>query len=150
VTEFNYRISDERVAHVFVGLAVSDREEAAAIGRTFAEHGFDALDLVDDDLAKDHIRHMVGGPSRLARDERIYRFQFPERPGALVRFLASMHPDWNITLFHYRNQGADYGRILIGIQVPEADRAALRDFTAALGYPCVDETENPIYRLFLR
>ncbi len=150
VTEFNYRISDERVAHVFVGLAVNNREEAVAIGRSFAEHGFDALDLVDDDLAKDHIRHMVGGPSRLARDERIYRFQFPERPGALMRFLASMHPDWNITLFHYRNQGADYGRILIGIQVPDADRAALRDFTAALGYPCVDETENPIYRLFLR
>jgi threonine dehydratase len=150
VTEFNYRISDERVAHVFVGLAVNNREEAVAIGRTLAEHGFDALDLLDDDLAKDHIRHMVGGPSRLARDERIFRFQFPERPGALMRFLASMHPDWNISLFHYRNQGADYGRILIGIQVPEADRAALRDFTATLGYPCVDETENPIYQRFLR
>jgi threonine dehydratase len=150
VTEFNYRISDERVAHVFIGLAVGDREEAVAVGRSFTEHGFDTLTLMDDDLAKDHIRHMVGGPSRLARGERIYRFQFPERPGALMRYLASMHPDWNITLFHYRNQGADYGRILIGIQVPDSDQAALRDFTAALGYPCVDETENPVYRLFLR
>ena len=150
VTEFNYRISDERVAHVFVGIAVGNREEANAIGHKFAEHCFDALDLVNDDLAKDHMRHMVGGPSRLARDERIYRFQFPERPGALVRFLTSMHPDWNITLFHYRNQGADYGRILIGIQVPDGDRAVLGDFIDSLGYPCVDETDNPICRLFLR
>ncbi|WP_390699297.1 threonine ammonia-lyase, biosynthetic [Gemmata massiliana] len=149
VTEFNYRISDERVAHVFVGLAVSDREEARALHWTFTDMGFEALDLVDDDLAKDHIRHMVGGPSRLARDERLYRFQFPERPGALVRFLAAMPPDWNISLFHYRNQGADYGRILVGLQVPAGDRAAFEAFTAALGYPCVDETANPVYRLFL-
>ena len=148
VTEFNYRISDERVAHVFVGLAVADRAEAAAIGRAFAECGFAALDLVDDDLAKDHVRHMVGGPSPLARGERLYRFQFPERPGALMRFLSSMHPDWNISLFHYRNQGADYGRILVGIQVPDA--AAFREFADTLGYPWVDETENPVYRLFLR
>ncbi len=147
VTEFNYRISDEREAHVFVGLAVRDREEAAAIGRTFDENGFAALDLVDDDLAKDHIRHMVGGPSRLARGERLYRFQFPERPGALVKFLASMHPDWNISLFHYRNQGADYGRILIGVQAPDA--SAFGEFALALGYPWIDETENPVYRLFL-
>lgn len=148
VTEFNYRISDERVAHMFVGMAVTDRAESAAIGRAFAENGFAALDLVDDDLAKDHIRHMVGGPSPLARGERLYRFQFPERPGALVKFLASMHPDWNISLFHYRNQGADYGRILVGVQVPDA--GAFREFADTLGYPWVDETENPVYRLFLR
>lgn len=148
VTEFNYRISDDRAAHVFVGLAVTDRADAVAIGRSFADNGFAALDLVDNDLAKDHVRHMVGGPSPLARGERLYRFQFPERPGALMTFLASMHPEWNISLFHYRNQGADYGRILVGIQVPDA--AAFRAFADALGYPWVDETENPVYRLFLR
>ena len=148
VTEFNYRISSEREAHVFVGLAVTDRTEAGEIARSFAQNGFAALDLVDDDLAKDHIRHMVGGPSRWAESERLYRFQFPERPGALVRFLTSMHPDWNISLFHYRNQGADYGRILVGVQVPDA--SAFRAFADALGYPWVDETDNPVYRLFLR
>jgi threonine dehydratase len=148
VTEFNYRISDERAAHVFVGLAVTDRAEAAAIGRALAESGFAALDLVDDELAKDHVRHMVGGRSPLARGERLYRFQFPERPGALMTFLARMHPDWNISLFHYRNQGADHGRILVGIQVPDASMFGA--FADALGYPWVDETENPVYRLFLR
>jgi threonine dehydratase len=148
VTEFNYRISDERVAHVFVGLAVASREEVGAIGRAFAEAGFDALDLTGDDLSKDHVRHMVGGPSSLARGERLYRFQFPERPGALFKFLASMHPDWNISLFHYRNQGADYGRILVGVQTPDA--SAFQEFARGLGYPWVDETENPVYRLFLR
>ena len=93
---------------------------------------------------------MVGGRSRLARDERLYRFQFPERPGALMRFLSSMHPDWNISLFHYRNQGADYGRILVGIQVPSDENADFRAFLETLAYPCVDESENPVYRLFLR
>lgn len=92
---------------------------------------------------------MVGGRSELARDERLYRFVFPERPGALMKFLSSMHPDWNISLFHYRNQGADYGRILVGIQVPRGDAAALRDFLAGLNYPFEDETANPAYRLFL-
>lgn len=148
VTEFNYRISNARVAHVLVGLAVADRAEASSIGRAFTDAGFTARDLGNDDLAKDHVRHMVGGPSDLAGGERLYRFQFPERPGALVRFLASMHPDWNISLFHYRNQGADYGRILVGVQVPDA--AAFREFADTLGYPCIDETENPAYRLFLR
>ena len=93
---------------------------------------------------------MVGGRSRLACDERLYRFEFPERPGALMRFLSSMHPDWNISLFHYRNQGADYGRILVGIQVPSGEKASFREFVDGLAYPCVDETENPVYRLFLR
>jgi threonine dehydratase len=148
VTEFNYRISDARAAHVFVGLAVTDRAETAAVGRAFTEAGFAALDLTGDDLAKDHVRHMVGGPSALARGERLYRFQFPERPGALAKFLSSMHPDWNISLFHYRNQGADYGRILVGVQVPDA--GAFRAFADTLGCPWADETENPVYRLFLR
>ena len=93
---------------------------------------------------------MVGGRSELARNERLYRFIFPERPGALMRFLSSMHPDWNISLFHYRNQGADYGRILVGIQVPRGDNAALRDFLSSLNYPFEDESNNPVYQLFLR
>ena len=93
---------------------------------------------------------MVGGRSELARDERLFRFEFPERPGALMRFLAAMHPGWNISLFHYRNQGADYGRILVGIQVPRGDEAAFDDFLRTLAYPCVEETHNPVYGLFLR
>ena len=150
VTEFNYRISDAAVAHVFVGLSTKKRSESAKIAADFRRHGFETVDLTDDELAKQHIRHMVGGRSELARDERLYSFAFPERPGALMKFLSAMHPEWNISLFHYRNQGADHGRILVGLQVPRRDRAALRAFLADLDYPCVDETENPVYRLFLR
>jgi threonine dehydratase len=150
VTEFNYRISDERLAHVFVGISTSNRGESEKIARNFERHGFPTLDLTHDELAKQHVRHMVGGRSDLARDERLYRFVFPERPGALMRFLSHMHPEWNISLFHYRNQGADYGRILVGIQVPKQDKKAFREFLDTLAYPCEDETDNPVYRLFLR
>ncbi|NRT56912.1 threonine ammonia-lyase, biosynthetic [Sphaerotilus uruguayifluvii] len=150
VTEFNYRISDERVAHIFVGLSTKTRGESAEIGALFASQGFNAVDLTHDELAKTHLRHLVGGRSELARDERVFRFEFPERPGALMRFLSSMHPDWNISLFHYRNQGADYGRILVGIQVPAADDAAFGEFLDTLAYPFTEETDNPVYRLFLR
>ncbi|HEY8880175.1 MAG TPA: threonine ammonia-lyase, biosynthetic, partial [Roseateles sp.] len=149
VTEFNYRIADAKVAHIFVGIAISKPDEAARLARTFTKAGFETLDLTNDELAKQHIRHMVGGRSELARHERLYRFVFPERPGALMRFLSSMHPDWNISLFHYRNQGADYGRILVGIQVPKGDAGALREFLDGLNYPFEDETANPVYRLFL-
>jgi threonine dehydratase len=149
VTEFNYRIADAAVAHIFVGVAISKPDEAAKLARTFSKAGFETLDLTNDELAKQHVRHMVGGRSELARDERLYRFVFPERPGALMKFLSSMHPDWNISLFHYRNQGADYGRILVGIQVPRGDAAALREFLGSLNYPFEDETANPAYRLFL-
>ncbi len=149
VTEFNYRISDAKQAHVFVGIAIANRDESARLARSFERHGFRALDLSDDELAKQHVRHLVGGRSELARDERLFRFVFPERPGALMRFLSSMHPSWNITLFHYRNQGADYGRILVGIQVPKADNKAFGEFLESLAYPCEDETDNPVYRLFL-
>jgi len=150
VTEFNYRISDEKVAHVFVGLSITRRDEVEKVERNFVRHGFPTLNLTDDELAKQHIRHLVGGRSELARSERLYRFTFPERPGALMRFLAAMHPGWNISLFHYRNQGADYGRILVGIQVPAGDERAFGEFLETLAYPCVDETDNPVYRLFLR
>jgi threonine dehydratase len=150
VTEFNYRISDEKVAHIFVGLSTSKRGESQKIAAHFERHGFPTVDLTHDELAKQHIRHLVGGHTALANDELLYRFIFPERPGALMRFLSSMHPGWNISLFHYRNQGADYGRILVGIQVPKADKAAFKQFLDTLAYPYVDETRNPVYRLFLR
>jgi threonine dehydratase len=150
VTEFNYRISDSAQAHVFVGLTTHGKGESAKIAANFSRHGFEALDLTHDELAKEHIRHMVGGRSALARDERLLRFVFPERPGALMKFLSHMRPGWNITLFHYRNQGADYGRILVGLQVPKSDDEAFKTFLDTLGYPSVEETGNPVYRLFLQ
>jgi threonine dehydratase len=150
VTEFNYRISDSAQAHVFVGLTTHGKGESPKIAANFSKHGFAALDLTHDELAKEHIRHMVGGHSALAKDERLLRFIFPERPGALMKFLSLMRPGWNISLFHYRNQGADYGRILVGLQVPPADRKAFDAFLDTLGYPYVEETNNPVYRLFLQ
>ena len=150
VTEFNYRISDAARAHVFVGLATHGRGESAKLAKSFTRHGFEALDLTHDELAKEHLRHLVGGHSMLAQDERLLRFVFPERPGALLKFLSLMQPSWNISLFHYRNQGADYGRILVGLQVPAGDAAAFDAFLATLGYPHVEETQNPAYRLFLQ
>ncbi|MBN3728354.1 threonine ammonia-lyase, biosynthetic [Burkholderia sp. Ac-20379] len=149
VTEFNYRIADERSAHIFVGVQTRRRGESAEIAATFDAQGFVTADLTGDELSKDHIRYMVGGRSPLARDERLFRFEFPERPGALMKFLSSMAPNWNISLFHYRNQGADYSSILVGLQVPAADHAAFDRFLAALGYPYHEETANPAYRLFL-
>jgi threonine dehydratase len=149
VTEFNYRISDSLEAHVFVGLA-SDRHRSGDVAAEFAAAGFATLDLTHDELAKAHVRHMVGGRTGLASDERLYRFVFPERPGALGRFLTHMRPNWNISLFHYRNQGADYGRVLVGFQVPAADDAAFARFLDELQYPFADETANPVYQLFLR
>lgn len=149
VTEFNYRIADASAAHIFVGVQIKSRDESAAIARAFEEHGFSTVDLTGDELSKQHIRYMVGGRSPLARDERLFRFEFPERPGALMKFLSSMAPDWNISLFHYRNQGADYSSILVGIQVPQSDNAAFERFLSTLGYPYWDESSNPVYRLFL-
>ncbi len=150
VTEFNYRISDSAQAHVFVGLSTQGTGESTKITNNFTKHGFATLDLTHDELAKEHIRHMVGGHSKLAQDERLLRFVFPERPGALMKFLSLMRPGWNISLFHYRNQGADYGRILVGLQVPKADDKAFAKFLTTLGYPHVEETANPVYRLFLQ
>jgi len=149
VTEFNYRISDSATAHIFVGIQTAGRDDARTLARGFVRAGFATLDLTDDELAKLHLRHLVGGHSPLAVDERIFRFEFPERPGALMRFLTSMSPNWNISLFHYRNQGSDYGRILVGLQAPKRDRGALRRFLADLGYQYQDETESSAYRLFL-
>ncbi|WP_326534950.1 threonine ammonia-lyase, biosynthetic [Pseudorhodoferax sp.] len=150
VTEFNYRISDSAQAHVFVGLTTHGKGESAKLATRFVRSGFEAIDLTHDELAKEHVRHMVGGRSALARDERLLRFTFPERPGALLKFLSLMRPNWNISLFHYRNQGADYGRILVGMQVPAAEDKAFGKFLDQLGYPYVEETSNPVYRLFLK
>ncbi|OSZ62822.1 threonine ammonia-lyase, biosynthetic [Hydrogenophaga sp. IBVHS2] len=150
VTEFNYRIHDGSKAHVFVGLTTQGKGESTKIAANLRRQGFETLDLTHDDLAKEHIRHMVGGHSPLAHDERLLRFVFPERPGALLKFLNLMRPTWNISLFHYRNQGADYGRILVGMQVPAKDHKAFDRFLDTLGYPYVEETQNPVYRLFLQ
>ena len=149
VTEFNYRIADARQAHLFVGVAVSGRIEARQLVSRFNRQGFKTVDLTENEMAKLHVRHLVGGRSALAKDEIVYRFEFPERPGALMRFLTSMSPNWNITLFHYRNHGADVGRILVGLQVPANERSGFARFLKALGYEYVDETANPAYRLFL-
>jgi threonine dehydratase len=150
VTEFNYRISDEAQAHVFVGLSTQRKGDSKLIAKDFDAQGFATVDLTHDELAKTHVRHMVGGRSSLAEGERLFSFVFPERPGALMRFLTSMPPSWNISLFHYRNQGADYGRILVGLQVPKAELKGVEKVLDGLGYTYVDETRNPVYRLFLR
>jgi threonine dehydratase len=150
VTEFNYRIHDGSEAHVFVGLTTHGKGESGKIAANLIRHSFKTLDLTHDELAKEHIRHMVGGHSPLAQEERLLRFVFPERPGALMKFLSLMRPGWNISLFHYRNQGADYGRILVGLQVPSKDHKAFDKFLDTLGYPYVEETGNPVYRLFLK
>jgi threonine dehydratase len=149
VTEFNYRIADASKAHIFVGIATQKASDSQQIAKSFSKSGFDTIDLTHDELAKSHLRHMVGGRSHLAKDELLYRFEFPERPGALMKFLTSMAPNWNISLFHYRNHGADYGRILVGIQVPNNEKKDLKKFLAGLGYPHWDESNNPAYKLFL-
>jgi threonine dehydratase len=149
ITEFNYRIADASVAHVFVGLEVPNRLETTRIIGRLISRGFATLDLSDNEMAKLHGRHLVGGHAQLASHELLYRFEFPERPGALLRFLNAMRSDWNISLFHYRNHGADYGRVLVGMQVPPKEMPEFRRFLAKVGYRWVDETGNPAYRLFL-
>lgn len=149
LTEFNYRIASEKEAHIFVGLQIENRADAIQMAETFENCGFDTLDLTDDELTKMHLRHMVGGHSPLAHNELLYRFEFPERPGALMQFVDSMSPNWNISMFHYRNNGADYGRIVVGIQVPPEDKADWEAFLNTLGYQYWDENQNPAYQLFL-
>ena len=149
VTEFNYRFGDAKAAHLFVGIEVANRQEARDLLALFHRHRIEAFDLTDNEMAKLHVRHLVGGHAPSATDEILYRFEFPERPGALMRFLNSMSAGWNISLFHYRNHGADYGRVLVAMQVPPRDKADFRRFLDRLGYTCVDETDNPAYRMFL-
>ena len=149
LTEFSYRLCEGSEAHIFVGVHVSGREDSEALCRTLNGAGLQTRDLTDDELSKVHVRHMVGGRSRDAASERLYRFEFPERPGALMRFVSTMHPGWNISIFHYRNHGSDCGRIVVGVQVPDAELEDWNRFLEQLGYPYWDETSNEAYRLFL-
>jgi threonine dehydratase len=149
ITEFNYRYADPRAAHLFVGIEVANRHETGELLAELRRRKIDAFDLSDNEMAKLHVRHLVGGHAPAAENEIVYRFEFPERPGALIQFLNSMSRGWNISLFHYRNHGADYGRVLAGMQVPPADKAEFRSFLDRLGYDYVDETANPAYRMFL-
>jgi threonine dehydratase len=149
VTEFNYRYADAKTAHLFVGIEVANRGEARKLLASLHRHRIEAFDLTDNEMAKLHVRHLVGGHAPAVENEIVYRFEFPERPGALLRFLDSMSAGWNISLFHYRNHGADYGRVLVGMQVPPSDKGAFRRFLDRLGYTYADETANPAYRMFL-
>ena len=150
ITEFNYRYSDPQRAHVFAGVQLQDGDaERHALVADLRAQGYPVDDMTDSELAKLHIRHMVGGRVPGLRDEVLYRFQFPERPGALLNFLSSMGKRWNISLFHYRNHGADYGRVLVGIQVPADSHKEFRKSLDKLGYAYWEETDCPAYNLFL-
>ncbi|HNV87600.1 MAG TPA: threonine ammonia-lyase, biosynthetic [Methylotenera sp.] len=149
ITEFNYRYSDPKEAHIFVGVAITDPAESARLVADLQAQGLPALDLTDNEVAKLHLRHLVGGHAPQAEHEVVFRFEFPEKPGALMKFLDTMGHDWNISLFHYRNHGADFGRVLVGMQVPPNEQAEFAEFLQNLGYPYWDETENPAYKLFL-
>ncbi|MDD5301165.1 MAG: threonine ammonia-lyase, biosynthetic [Gallionella sp.] len=149
ITEFNYRFADPKVAHVFAGIQVRNQSETAELVDKLQRNDLPTLDLSDNEMAKLHLRHLVGGRAPEVKDEIMFRFEFPERPGALMNFLNSMSHNWNISLFHYRNHGADYGRVLVGMQVPHHDKKALKTFLDTLGYRYWDESGNPAYRLFL-
>ena len=153
VTEFNYRYHTASEAHVFVGIQVVDRNESGKLVEQLVKHGYPTLDLTDDEMAKNHIRHMVGGHAPAVCEkglhELLYRFEFPEKPGALMNFLTQMSAGWNISLFHYRNHGADYGRVLVGMQVPPGEMGQFKEFLKNLGYAHWDESQNPAYKLFL-
>ncbi|MGE0446367.1 MAG: threonine ammonia-lyase, biosynthetic [Vicinamibacterales bacterium] len=149
VTEFNYRLSGRKTAHIFVGLSTESRQDAAALAAMLNAKGYQTTDLTDNEMAKLHIRHMVGGRAPDVRHERLYRFEFPEVPGALANFLEKLAGRWNISLFHYRNHGSDSGRVLAGFEVEDKDLPAFGAFLEALGYPHTQESDNPAYRFFL-
>jgi threonine dehydratase len=150
VTEFNYRYSDSRNAHIFVGIQLSRGEqEQLELVDKLRKAGYTVEDLSNNEMAKLHVRHMVGGRSPGIENERLFRFEFPERPGALLDFLDAIGTEWNISLFHYRNHGSDYGRILAGIDVPAEETDDLEAHLAELGYPHWEESDNPAYSMFL-
>jgi threonine dehydratase len=149
VTEFNYRLSSRRQAHIFVGIATQSRQDGAALARQLTAAGYETFDLTDNEMAKLHVRHMVGGRAPDVHDERLCRFEFPERPGALTKFLEKLGGRWNISLFHYRNHGSDSGRVLAGFEVADHDLAAFRSFLDELGYPYASEYDNAAYKFFL-
>jgi threonine dehydratase len=149
ITEFNYRYADPKNAHIFVGIQIHDADEEKRLLLQLRRLGYPALDMTDNEMAKLHTRHLVGGRAPNAVDEILYRFEFPERPGALLNFLNKMGGAWNISLFHYRNHGADFGRVLVGMQVPPNDKRKFKQFLDKLGYAYIEETGNPAYKLFL-
>ena len=149
ITEFNYRYSSAEKAHVFVGLQVQDPEELVDLLEKLRSKGYQSIDMSDNEMAKMHMRHLVGGHAGEADNERLFRFRFPERPGALFGFLSKMGKTWNISLFHYRNHGSDFGRVLVGMQVPPGEKMAFQAFLKDLGSTYVEETDNPAYKLFL-
>jgi len=150
VTEFNYRYENARAAQIFVGFGLSQgRTEREAVVRQLAAAGYSIVDMTDNEMAKLHVRYMVGGHARAIEHELLYRFEFPERPGALLKFLRAIGTRWNISLFHYRNHGSDYGRVLAGIQVAPVERAQFVDHLHELHFAYVEETQNPAYRMFL-
>ena len=151
ITEFNYRYADNRAAQIFVGVQIApgadDRDELLA---ELGAKGYPVVDMTDNEMAKLHIRHLVGGHAPAAMsDELLFRFEFPERPGALLKFLTHLGARWNISLFHYRNHGAAYGRVLVGMQASTKERREVLRFLDELAYPYTEETDNPAYRLFL-
>jgi threonine dehydratase len=150
VTEFNYRLSGRERAHIFVGVATSSRQDAVSLIRLLTDRGYETVDLTDDEMAKLHVRYMVGGRTPDVNHEHLYRFEFPERPGALMEFLDKLGGRWNISLFHYRNHGADFGRVLAGFEVPDGEMDDFRQFLDRLGYDHTREDENPAYTFFLR
>jgi threonine dehydratase len=150
VTEFNYRLASRAEAHIFVGLEVSGREEAAAIARRLETAGYPTIDLTDSELAKTHVRYMVGGRAAEAGNEIVFSFEFPERPGALLQFLSTLGSRWNISLFHYRNHGSAFGRVLCGIEAAADERDELLSRLASLGFDHSEESGDPTVRLFLK
>jgi threonine dehydratase len=150
ITEFNYRYNDATAAQLFVGLALTEgRKEKETVIKELRDGGYSVVDMSDNELAKLHVRYMVGGHARGLANERLFRFEFPERPGALLKFLHAIGTQWNITLFHYRNHGSDYGRILAGVQIPANERVDFDLHVRELKYVYAEETENPAYRMFL-
>ena len=149
VTEFNYRLSSRDRAHIFVGIATQSRQDAADLAETLTKAGYTTIELTNNDVAKLHVRHMVGGRSPDVTNELVCRFEFPERPGALMAFLDELGGRWNISLFHYRNHGSDFGRVLVGFEVPPTDDAAFQSFLDGLGYAYQREHDNSAYDLFL-
>ena len=149
ITEFNYRFMSREVAHIFISVLINDHNEKNTFSQSLTRHGFEHWNLTDNELAKVHIRYMVGGRTKEAKNEVLYRFSFPERPGALRDFLSHMSENWNISLFHYRAQGGNFGRVLIGFEIPQEDRENFKNVMDNCGYPFIDETDNMAYKLFL-
>jgi threonine dehydratase len=149
VTEFNYRLSSRETAHIFMGVSTESKQDGEALARQLNAAGYQTADLTDNEMAKLHVRHMVGGHAPDVRNERLCRFEFPERPGALTQFLEKLGGRWNVSLFHYRNHGADFGRVLAGFEVVDQELPAFRAFLDDLGYPFTAESDNPAYRFFL-